>query len=168
MTVPAEGIPTPRRRTAFAAADAFALIRETLELGRPLWLDATGGSMYPVVRDGNRVLLAPRARRPRTGDIVLARFGQRLVLHRVASVNEDRLQLRGDAAADPDPVVGVSDVIGLAVACEDDRGVRGLTLTLRYGVRALLRQVRAEGHRRLRRTAVARWWWRRVRARTVG
>ena len=139
-----------RRRPTFAAEGAFALIRETLALGRPLWLDASGQSMYPVLRDGNRVLLAPRERPPRVGDIVLARFGQRLVLHRVSRISGANVILRGDASEQADPVVAGAQTVGVAVACDDGRGVRGLTPTLRYGLRALARQLIIEAHRQAR------------------
>ena len=115
--------------------------------------------MYPVIRDGNRVLLAPRDRPVRRGDIVVVRFGQRLVLHRVTRVMDGRLILRGDASAEPDPIVATGDVVGLAIACDDGRGVRGLIPTLRFGPRALVRQLSAEVHRYLRGTAMARAWW---------
>ena len=139
-----------RRRPAFAADGAFSLIRETLGLGRSLWLDASGDSMYPVLRGGNRVLLAPRERAPRAGDIVLARFGQRLVLHRVSRVVGSNVILRGDASEQPDPTVAGAETIGIAVACADGRGVRGLTPTLRYGLVAFARQLMLEAHRRAR------------------
>ena len=140
----------PRRRPAFEAEGAFALIRETLALGRPLWLDATGDSMYPAVRDGNRVLLAPRRRPPRTGDIVLARFGQRLVLHRVTRLSGDQIVLQGDASEQPDPAVPATSTVGIAVACADTRGVRALTPTLRFGVAPFARHCAAAAHRFLR------------------
>ena len=139
-----------RRRPAFTAEGAFALIRETLALGRSLWLDASGDSMYPVLRGGTRVLLAPRERAPRVGDIVLARFGQRLVLHRVARIVGSNVILRGDASEQPDPAVAGAETIGVAVACADGRGVRGLTPTLRYGLFAFARQLTIEAHRRAR------------------
>jgi hypothetical protein len=134
------------------ADGAFALIGEALSLGRELWLEASGESMYPVVPSGSRVLLAPRRRFARPGDIVLVRRGERLILHRVKSAAGDSLVTRGDACPAPDPPIAGARAIGLAIACDDGRGVRPISAGARwFGVLALARWARVEAHRRLRR-----------------
>jgi hypothetical protein len=136
---------------ALGPEGAFALIRETLELGRELWLEAAGASMYPSVRSGSRVLLAPRRRRPRRGDIVLVRRGERLILHRVVRVRGGQVITQGDACRAADPAIPLSNAVGRAVATDDGTGPRPLALAAPwYGFRAAARAVRVALHRRLR------------------
>jgi hypothetical protein len=136
------------RRLNLEAEGAFALIAEALTVGRELWLDAAGESMYPVVPSGSRVLLVPRRRAPRTGDIVLVRGGDRLILHRVRAVTSDRLVTGGDASPTSDVGIPHHAALGLAVACDDGRGIRPLAPFGRwFGVLAVARWARAELHR---------------------
>ncbi len=130
---------------------AFAVVAEALSAGRELWLEASGESMYPTLPSGSRVLLVPRTRAPRAGDIVLVRRGDFLVLHRVRNADGHWVVTRGDACPTADPAVSAKDAIGLAVACEDDRGVRPLALTARwFGVNGVLRWARTAIHGALR------------------
>ena len=139
------------RRLNVDAEGAFDVIDEALSLGRELWLEASGESMYPVLPSGSRVLIVTRRRPARRGDVVLVRRGQRLILHRVRSVDENALVTQGDACPEPDPSVASSRAIGLAVACDDGRGIRPIALAGRwYGFTAAVRWVRVEAHRVLR------------------
>lgn len=140
------------RSLGLDAEGAFALIGEALSLGRELWLEASGESMYPVVPSGSRVLVVPRRRAARPGDIVLVRRGERLILHRVRSASGESLVTKGDACEAPDPPIVRMRAIGLAIACDDGRGVRPLAAAARwFGLLPLARWARVEAHRRLRR-----------------
>jgi signal peptidase I len=68
------------------------LAGEVLATGSSLRFEATGWSMHPCVRHGDRLLIAPLQHgEPRTGDVVLARLDDgRLVVHRIV-----RRQRRG-------------------------------------------------------------------------
>jgi hypothetical protein len=149
--VPSDDCSIATRSLNLGAEGAFALIRETLALGRELWLEASGESMYPVVRSGSRVLLTPRRRPLRRGDIVLVRRGDRLILHRVRHLRNDRVVTQGDACPEADPAVPNSNAIGLAMACDDGRGIRPLALGAPwYGVSAAGRALWVVAHRFIR------------------
>lgn len=86
------------------------LAREHLAAGRPLIAKVSGLSMWPLVRPGQRVVIAPE-RRVRVGDLALVALGRTLVLHRVVQLGPD-IVTKGDAVARTDPPVTRSDVLG--------------------------------------------------------
>jgi signal peptidase I len=106
---------------------AFAeLSTEILRSGKSLRFQARGGSMWPLVRDGDVVLVAPLdARSVRTGDLVLFRAGPgNVVIHRVIRVEVSqgrrRFTVQGDAVLLPDGVIPEAQVCGRVAAI--DRG----------------------------------------------
>ncbi len=58
-------------------------------------LSAMGGSMYPTIRHGDRVLIDRRCR-PRVGDLVVYIRRDALVAHRLVAMDSQRLYTRGD------------------------------------------------------------------------
>lgn len=83
--------------------------REHLAAGRDLTTQVSGHSMWPFLRDGQRVRIV-RAERIQLGDVVLV--AQPLVLHRVIAIAGDRLTLKGDARPRADGAVDRAQVIG--------------------------------------------------------
>ena len=74
-----------------------------------------GPSMVPTLRHGDAVLARPGGRRPRPGDVVLARFRARpdlLVIKRVVRAEGDAWWLEGDniVVTDDSRTYGVADV----------------------------------------------------------
>lgn len=109
---------------------ALELWAEAGAPGAPLALQVTGGSMRPLLRPGDRVLLeraAPESLRP--GDLLALRRGGEVVTHRLLAREGAALLTRGDAAPHPDPPFTAADVLGRAVAVE--RGGRSLDLQSR-------------------------------------
>ena len=47
------------------------------------WIEATGGSMLPLIRPGDRLSVAFGAQDPRPGDVIVFRHGDLIVAHRV-------------------------------------------------------------------------------------
>lgn len=87
-----------------------------LAAGSEVEIEAEGGSMFPLIRNGARVRVAPLGPGdPRLGDIVLAVIGGRWVLHRVVALDGDRLTLQGDNRSTRDAAVARSAVAGVAV-----------------------------------------------------
>jgi signal peptidase I len=104
-----------------------------------------GQSMYPTIRDGEKVSVEPVLERDiKRGDILLYKCHGRLIAHRVIRIHsreEKSLVLRGDALNEPDAPVKFNQVLGRVVAVE--RGGRKLKLarrkdTLRAGLRRLI------------------------------
>ncbi len=98
------------------------LLRGVRELARrgPLAATVRGGSMAPLLADGDRVELAP-AGWPLPGDVVaFAAADGRLVVHRVLgyrwAAGGIACLTQGDASPDPDPPVPRRRLLGRVVA----------------------------------------------------
>lgn len=70
--------------------------------------------MFPVIRNGAHVRVAPLVGPPERGDVVLASMEGRWVLHRVVAVHEDTFVLRGDFRATDDAPVPRAAIAGVA------------------------------------------------------
>ncbi len=71
-------------------------VERMLNQGRDVVLMPKGRSMLPFIRGNvDKVVLSP-PKELKVGDIVLARFGGRFVLHRIIGINGDQVTLMGD------------------------------------------------------------------------
>jgi hypothetical protein len=142
---------TPRPRPALEDGFPLAgLMRDVLGRGLPFRFEARGSSMYPAVRDGDVVTVAPLAADgPRTGDVVAfvhaATGGVRL--HRVVGVAAGRFLVKGDNALASDGAVDRDALLGLVVGLE--RGGRPRRLGPPLLAAAAARLSRAPGFTRL-------------------
>ena len=90
----------------------------------------SGVSMRPFIEgDKDSVILAPYARNPRRGDIVLAHAqaanGRRsYVLHRLVQIKGDTLVLQGDGNLTGEETCLKADIIGVVKAIETPKGRR--------------------------------------------
>ena len=89
-----------------------ALARARLGRGEPLTLRAEGGSMWPLLLDGDTVEVQPLGGPPALGDIVLFELRGRLALHRVVAIDGDRVVLKGDALTEPDGSYPAAALLG--------------------------------------------------------
>jgi hypothetical protein len=124
--------------------DRSDLLGELLAKGRCATLRARGGSMWPAIRDGDVLTLAPLrggdqsrtaplhrrdeswAAPLRAGDVVALRCGEALVVHRVVRCESGGVVLRGDALPREDGAFAASAILGRVVAVR--RGSRRLRL----------------------------------------
>lgn len=144
-----------KRSLQLSAPEAARLIRDAVRAGGELWVAGSGQSMHPTVRHADLVLVAPLRRGARRGDIVLVPLGPRLMLHRVALLEADRIITRGDARDRNDRPVPKEEIVALAVAVRRDDRVTPLGLTTRFGAAALARYIMGEAKRRARRLRAA-------------
>ena len=114
------------------------LVRGVVQEGGSLWVQVTGISMNPVIRDGDSVLLAGLARGPRRGDVVFLDVGGCPLLHRVTRAESGQIVTRGDAARTDDAPVLPEACVAHALAARRGGVTVALTPTLRFGVKALL------------------------------
>jgi Peptidase S24-like len=140
----------PTRSVVFSRSETARLIRDALEVGGELWVNACGGSMHPTIRNGDRVLLGPPTRDIKRGEIVLASMGPRLILHRVIDIQKDVLITRGDARDRADPPISREDVIARALVAGRAETLECLRLTRRFGAMPLARFAWRAASRRLR------------------
>jgi signal peptidase I len=104
---------------------AFAeLASEVLRAGKALRFEARGGSMQPLIRDGDVLLVEPvAASAVKVGDMVLCTAGPgRVLVHRVIRVRTTgdgrRFTMQGDALPHPDGEIAEAQVYGRAVGIE--------------------------------------------------
>ncbi len=126
--------------------------------GREIWVRGLGGSMWPTIRDGDRVLLSDIEGTPRRGDVVLVARRKDNTLHRVVEVTGRHVVTSADASGVADPPAPHESVIARGVAVERGRSRRLVALrpTLRFGILPLVRHALLEARRALVRRARAR------------
>lgn len=91
--------------------------------GKDVEMTPKGFSMLPFIKgDRDSVVLTRPARPLEVGDIVLARVGQRYIMHRVFSVEGENLTLMGDGNIAGTENCSSSDVIGLVREIHKESG----------------------------------------------
>ena len=141
----------PKRSLQLSAPDAARLIRDAVRAGGELWVTGSGQSMQPTVRHADLVLVAPLRRDVRRGDVVLVPLGPRLMLHRVALLDDQRVVTRGDARERDDAPVARGEIVARAIAVRRNDVVTPLGPTTRFGASALARYLIADAKRSARR-----------------
>ncbi|MBR1927428.1 MAG: S24/S26 family peptidase [Bacteroidales bacterium] len=82
--------------------------------GREVVMTPKGSSMLPFIKgDRDSVVLASPSGPLEVGDIVLAKVGQRYIMHRIFAVEGDSLTLMGDGNIYGTESCSSSDVIGV-------------------------------------------------------
>ena len=104
---------------------------DVLHDGYAVRFRAEGWSMYPIIRDGDMVEVAPvRAAELRRGDVLLCRIGDGAIAHRLVGYSrrdgDSALVLRGDSAFAKDAPVPFTSVIGRLTQVRRDGFERGL------------------------------------------
>ena len=108
-----------------SAEQADPLLRELLAAGQSVVVRARGRSMWPLLRDGDRLTVAPIRGVARHGDVVVCESGDgyckaHRVLGRLRRGGETIYRIRGDAEPGVGEAVETARVIGVAVAVERD------------------------------------------------
>ncbi len=109
-----------------------------LEAALDLWSQAqgqhlipiSGRSMLPLIRDGDRALVAHGSADVRRGDVVVFWREGGLIAHRVLRIcgrdSELRFVTKGDNVPHPDPPIDASEIVGRVLAVQ--RGGRRMRL----------------------------------------
>jgi len=88
-------------------------LREVLAAGHTARFRASGDSMYPAIRSGDYLEIAPcDVSQLRRGDVILAMTERGLTAHRVVGIRGTGITMRGDNALRSDPSVRPEDVLG--------------------------------------------------------
>lgn len=102
----------------------FEEVAAVLQEGREAVITPTGNSMRPFIRGGvDRVVLGLRDTLA-VGDIVLARFDGRYILHRILALDGEAVTLMGDGNLRGRERVRTADVIGTVTAIIKPDGQR--------------------------------------------
>lgn len=128
----------PTRTLGLPAPALLTTVREVLQAGGAAWLVVSGWSMTPLIRPGDRVLLE-RCASVRAGDIILADYQGRPVLHRVVRITDHGVFMRGDNGPAEGRAIDRAAIVGSAVLL--DRGPRLIALrpSVRFGLLPLVR-----------------------------
>lgn len=106
------------------------ILEEVLAAGHAASFRASGDSMHPTIRNGDRLqVFAPDDLR--IGDVVLARAPRGLTAHRIVRFAGSSVVMRGDNALGNDEPVGLTDVLGRVISVERD-GMTFLVPRQRY------------------------------------
>lgn len=96
-------------------------VTDLLGRGIAVRFQATGDSMYPSIRNGEHVHVAPvEASSLRIGDVVLARAPRGLTAHRLVKLTAGAVTTRGDNAVARDAAVPYNEIIGRVTHIERD------------------------------------------------
>jgi phage repressor protein C with HTH and peptisase S24 domain len=109
-------------------------LRDVLAAGHTARFRASGDSMYPAIRNGDYLEIAPcQVSQLRLGDVILAMTERGLTAHRIVRIHGTRITMRGDNALRSDPSVGPEDVLGrvVNVATESATIMRWATVLVR-------------------------------------
>jgi len=96
---------------------------ELLRAGLPVVVVARGGSMWPLVRSGDRLTIEP-GRAVGRGSLVAYLRNGRLTVHRARDVTRAWVVVRGDAATFDEPPLPIADVLGVVSRQVTVRGTR--------------------------------------------
>jgi hypothetical protein len=110
----------PTRRADWVLAAVELLGRA----GRHGTVCVRGESMRPTLRPGQRLAVEFSPEAPRTGDLLLFRQGDQLLVHRLLGAarplrGRRRLRTRGDGVPTLDPPLDLDRIVGRVVAVED-------------------------------------------------
>ncbi len=108
---------------AARAAAAVSLALDALARGERLWVREASPSMFPLIRPGDELLLAPLDARPiKRGDVIAYKRGAQLVIHRVLTASRSGVVAKGDGLASADPLVPRERVVARVVALRGPDG----------------------------------------------
>jgi hypothetical protein len=136
-------------------APFIQMVEELLREGYAVRFHASGWSMYPTIRDGETITVAPLGGSPiLTGDLLLYRSGRSAVAHRVVRVasvsgGPTTLLLRGDAADSCDRPIDPGQVLGRLSGVERDGRTMPLDVLGTLWSRAAGRTLRAARRARM-------------------
>ena len=99
-------------------------VAAVLQEGREAILAPTGNSMLPFIRSGRDRVILRKQDNYAVGDIVLAHFGGRYILHRIVALDGDAVTLMGDGNLRGRERVRTADVIGTVTAIIKPDGQR--------------------------------------------
>lgn len=107
-------------------------VRKLLESGRTVEFSPKGYSMWPTLEPGRDVVRMAHCPSPQAGDIVLARWDGKVVLHRVTAIRGGEYILRGDSNLYQTETCPATDIAG-RVECVM-RGGRDISDSLRIRI----------------------------------
>ena len=108
----------------FANDIFFAQVESEIAAGRNVRFKVKGHSMYPLLRNNNdEVTLSPLTRDPAVMDIVLFRYREKHVLHRIIAIKGDTYTIQGDGIYISCEKCTREDIIGVVTQIHKKNGL---------------------------------------------
>jgi signal peptidase I len=113
--------------------DTFAeLMRAVLATGNTFRFSANGISMFPCIRNGDLITIAPITNKLQVGDIVAAQSNRNpLLVHRIIRNSPTGFSLKGDNSDAMDGMFPINSILGKVV--EVERNHKSITLGVKFG-----------------------------------
>ena len=105
----------------------FALAEEQLNAGEQVRITLVGTSMLPTLCEGDVLTLAPITHSPAVGDVVLFRYNDKHLLHRIIAVDGVKYTMQGDACSCTESC-RKTDIVGLLVDVERHNKIKHFIL----------------------------------------
>ncbi|NAW51344.1 hypothetical protein GNY06_08105 [Elizabethkingia argentiflava] len=94
----------------------FQYVLERLEAEKKVKILVAGTSMEPFLQNGDQVVLKRAVDEDiRKGVIVLARFNQGYILHRIVHLHKEKVTLAGDGNISQVEIVSREDILGVVI-----------------------------------------------------
>lgn len=105
----------------------FDIILEDLKVGKSVKFNVAGNSMLPFLKHGDQVVIKqPINFNVNIGDIILARYKGRIILHRLIRIDSNHYYLAGDGNLDQIETIEKADI--LATVLSGSRGDKALKI----------------------------------------
>ncbi len=89
-----------------------SVVAQLLTEGRTIEIQASGYSMFPLLRPGDKLQVHPRVESIKSGDIIVFDRGDVFVAHRLLEVQGDVVLCKGDGFAFYDSPISLRQVVG--------------------------------------------------------
>lgn len=100
------------------------------QAGEKHYIPITGRSMFPLIRNGDQVLVAHGCAGIRRGDVIIFRYDGKLVAHRVLRISKNEaghmFLTKGDNVLQFDPPLRANEIVGRVLAIK--RGEQQIAL----------------------------------------
>jgi len=101
----------------------FDTVKAFVAEGKSVTIKPKGNSMLPFIRSGrDSVVVSPVTKELEVGDIVLAKIGDRYIMHRIFEISGDALTLMGDGNPYGKENCQKSDLIGIISGIQREGG----------------------------------------------
>ncbi len=96
---------------------------DILNKNKKIKISVHGSSMLPFLRSGDNVIIKRvKENELKVADIVVFKYFDKIVVHRIIKINTDTIICRGDSTINNDEPVGKKNIIGVVIGRE--RGLK--------------------------------------------
>ncbi len=93
----------------------IAIIEEHLNLGKTVSIKVKGNSMLPFFIDDKTLVDLKKDNSYKKYDVVLAKYHNKYVLHRIIKIKDDKITLRGDGNLSKE-IIGLNNIYGKVIS----------------------------------------------------